>query len=225
MATNRALIFANGLLPDLDSARKLLQTGDVLYAADGGASHILRLGLLPSQVVGDLDSINKEELEKLLSAGVRIEQHPKDKDLTDLELTINRAVEDGHQKLVIVAALGGRLDMTLSNLNLLTRPDLLEGDVRMDDGREEAFFIREKAQIFGNAGDIVSLLPWGTMVERVTTIGLRWPLNGEDLNPYQTRSISNEMASHEAMIRIGSGSLLCIHRRQLQPDHSKDPNR
>ena len=214
MTTTRALIFANGLLPDLEAARKLVHADDVLYAADGGASHILRLGLLPARVVGDLDSLTKEELGILKAAGVQIERHPQDKDLTDLELTINRALAEGHQSLVIVAALGGRLDMILSNLNLLTRPDLLERDVRLDDGVEQAFFVRNEGHISGKAGDIISLLPWGGMVEKVTTIGLRWSLNCEDLNPYETRSISNKMQTSEAMIRIGSGLLLCIHRRQ-----------
>jgi len=214
MTKTRALIFANGLLPDLEAARKLVQANDVLYAADGGASHILRLGLLPAWVVGDLDSLSKEELGLLKAAGVRIVRHPINKDLTDLELTINCALEEGHHKLVIMAALGGRLDMILSNLNLLTRPDLIEIDIRLDDGVEQVFFVRNEVLISGKAGDIISLLPWGRMVDKVTTIGLRWPLNNENLNPFETRSISNEMLTSEAMIRIGSGLLLCIHRRQ-----------
>jgi thiamine pyrophosphokinase len=212
------MIFANGLLPDLEAARNLVQAGDVLYAADGGASHILRLGLLPAQVVGDLDSLIKEELEELLTAGVRIVRHPQDKNLTDLELTINCALAEGHQSLVIVAALGGRLDMILGNINLLTRPDLLERDIRLDDGVEQVLFVRNEAHISGKAGDIVSLLPWGGMVEKVTTTGLRWPLVGEDLNPFETRSISNEMQSNDAVINIGSGLLLCVHRRQILPE-------
>ena len=49
----RLVIFANGLIPDLESARQLLQPGDLLYAADGGTHHALALGLLPSVVIGD----------------------------------------------------------------------------------------------------------------------------------------------------------------------------
>jgi len=108
--------------------------------------------------------------------------------------------------------------MILSNLNLLTRPDLLERDIKLDDGVEQAFFLRHEAHISGKAGDIVSLLPWGGGVEQVTTIGLRWTLTNEDLNPYETRSISNEMQTSEAIIRVGSGLLLCIHRRQKSPE-------
>ena len=218
MTKTRALIFANGLLPDMEAARKLVQAGDMLYAADGGTQHILRLGLLPDLVVGDLDSLKEEDLERIKAAGVRIVRHPQDKDLTDLELTLNYALAEGHQSLVIVAALGGRLDMILSNLSLLTRPDLVEKDIKLDDGVEQAFFVRDEAHISGKVGDIVSLLPWGGGVEQVTTTGLRWELNNEDLYPYETLSISNEMQSNEAVILVGSGLLLCIHRRQILPE-------
>ncbi|MFH2039081.1 MAG: thiamine diphosphokinase [Chloroflexota bacterium] len=214
MSTARALIFANGLLPDMESARKLVQPGDVLYAADGGANHILGLGLLPSLVVGDLDSLTEENLQKLLASSVRIVHYPQDKDLTDLELTINCALDEGYHRLVIVGALGGRLDMTLSNLSLLTRPALLDIDVSLDDGVEQVFFVTKEVLISGKSGDIISLLPWGGKVEQVTTNGLRWELYNEDLNSYETRSISNEMRTGEAKICIGSGLLLCIHCRQ-----------
>ncbi len=215
MSDIRALIFANGFLPDMEAARKLVQPGDVLFAADGGASHLLSMGLLPAHLVGDMDSLTAEDLQKLTAAGVRILRYPQDKNLTDLELTINYAIDEGYHSLVIVAALGGRLDMTLSNLNLLTRPDLLDLDVSLDDGVEQVFFVRKQVQICGKAGDIISLLPWGGLVEQVTTTGLRWPLIHENLNSYQTRSISNEMLTDEAKIHIGSGLLLCIHCRQL----------
>lgn len=221
MTTSRALIFANGLLPDLEAARNLVQAGDVLYAADGGTKHILRLGLLPDLVVGDLDSLEREDLKFLEFAGVRIERYPQDKELTDLELALNYALDNGHQSLVIVAALGGRLDMTLSNINLLSRPDLMEKDIKLDDGVEEAFFVHLEAQITGNAGDTVSLLPWGGEVKQVITSGLRWVLNREDLNPYETRSISNEMQTSVANIQIGSGILFCVHRRKFLLEKDK----
>ena len=51
----RLIIFANGIVPELESARRLLQAGDFLIAADGGTRHVLALGLFPSIVIGDLD--------------------------------------------------------------------------------------------------------------------------------------------------------------------------
>jgi len=214
MLENRAVIFANGLLTDLDAARRILLPGDVLFAADAGASHILHLGLLPALVVGDLDSLSCEEQQELKTAGVQLVRYPQDKDLTDLELTINSVLEEGYKNLLIIAALGGRLDMTLSNLNLLVRPDLLELDVSLDDGIEHIFVVKQKTLIKGQVGDTVSLLPWGGPAEHVSTSGLRWPLNNAHLELYESRTISNEMLSDQAEIRIGSGLLLGIHTRR-----------
>jgi thiamine pyrophosphokinase len=213
MNNTRAVIFANGRLPDLAVAKSLLRPEDVLFAADAGASYILGMGLLPHTVVGDLDSLPAKDLKKLIRADVRLVRQPQDKDLTDLELTINCALAAGHRSLLIMAALGGRLDMTLSNLGLLTRPDLLQLDISLDDGVEQVVLVKHDIHLTGKAGDIVSLLPWAGVVEGVTTSGLRWPLSNECLEPHQTRPVSNEMLADEAVIRIESGLLLCIHRR------------
>jgi len=213
MTGNRAVIFANGSLPDLEAARNILFPGDVFFAADAGAIHILRLGLLPEVVIGDQDSLPVDVVQKLDAAGVRMVRHPQDKDLTDLELSINFALEEGYRKLLIVAGLGGRLDMTLSNISLLTRPDLLELEVSMDDGVEQVLFVQKKLVLDGQIGDTISLLPWGGPVEIVNTSGLRWPLNRAHLEVFKTRSVSNEMLADQVEIEVGSGLLLCIHQR------------
>jgi len=213
--SKRALIFVNGDLPDLDAARRLLHPDDFNIAVDGGTRHLLTLGLLPSVVIGDLDSLDPADHRTLQENQTEIIQHPKDKDETDLELAINYALDLGFRKLRLVAALGGRLDQTLANLSLLANPSLAELDVRIDDGIVEAFFIRRQAQIHGRTGEIVSLIPWGGDVTGIHTEGLRWPLQDEMLVAHKTRGISNEILSEEAKISIRSGLLLCTHVRKI----------
>jgi len=82
----RLIIFANGLVPDLESARHLFRPGDVLYAVDGGTRHALALGLMPSVVIGDLDSLTQDDRQCLDAGGVEIQQYPRNNDKTDLEL-------------------------------------------------------------------------------------------------------------------------------------------
>jgi len=209
----RVLIFVNGKLPDLNAARQLVKPEDVMIAADGGLYHILDLGLRPHSIVGDLDSISMD-LRPLIDQGVQVIQYSNDKDETDLELTIRHALMLGPDQIVIVAALGGRLDQTLGNIGLLNDTRLASLDVRIDDGLEEVFMCRDRVRVHGRSGDTVSLIPWQGNVHGVLTNGLKWPLKKETLLPDKTRGISNEMLGDEASVEISSGLLLVIHRRQ-----------
>ena len=143
----RIIIFANGDLPDLNKVRAILHADDFIICADGGARHALALGLKPDLVIGDMDSIQKDQWQQLEREGVPIELYPRDKNETDLELAIARAVELQPSEIIIIAALGGRLDQTLGNIALLADVRLLTFDVRLDDGAEEIFFCRDQAQV------------------------------------------------------------------------------
>ena len=210
----RCLIFANGTLPDPASARRLVRADDFILCADGGTRHALTLGLTPRVVIGDLDSVTGEERGKMKEAGAQVIQFPRDKNETDLELALDYAVEHGYREIVIVAALGDRLDQTLGNLSLLANVERSTLNVQLDDGVEQAFFCRDESKIEGSPGDTVSLLPWGGEATGVRTEGLKWPLKDETLLPHKTRGISNEMLGEIAQVKIKSGLLLIIHRRK-----------
>lgn len=209
----RCIIFANGTLPSLDSAKRLLHPGDFLLAADGGTRHILALGRIPSIIIGDLDSATFD-LRPLTDAGTQVIQHPRDKNETDLELALDYAVKNDYREIVIAAAFGNRLDQTLANIALLANPLLAAREVRLDDGVESASFCRAHSEVEGRCGDVVSLIPWGGEVRVVCTEGLRWPLSNETLYAHRTRGLSNEMTGTHARVEIESGLLLVIHRRQ-----------
>lgn len=213
---HRILIFANGDLPNLEKARAIVRPDDFILCADGGTRHALALGLKPDLILGDMDSVDQEQVRRLREAGVQIESFPPDKDETDLELALTRALELNPTALLIIAALGGRLDQTLANIALLADRRLAALDVRLEDGVEEIFFCREQAQVEGRRGDIVSLLPWGEPVQGVQTDGLKWPLERETLYPDKTRGISNEMLTEAATVRITAGLLLVVHTRGSQ---------
>lgn len=212
---HRILIFANGHLPDLDSARALVHADDFIIAADGGTHNALALGLMPNVIIGDLDSLTLD-LGPLTDQGTQVIQFPRDKNETDLELAIQRAVNMNPDQIIIVGALGGRLDQTLGNIALLSDSRLPTLDLRLDDGVEELYFCRDQAEVHGRSGELVSLIPWGVPVEGVRTEGLRWPLSDETLYPDKTRGISNELMDEQAAVRIRSGLLLIVHRRAPQ---------
>ncbi len=175
----RVIIFANGELPNLNKVQSLVQNADYIICADGGTRHALALGIQPNLIIGDMDSAEKGALRKLEGEDVNVELYPQDKNETDLELAINRAIELKPKQIVIVAALGGRLDQTLANITLLTDPRLSNFDVRLDDGVEEIFLCRDQVEVHGRSGDIVSLIPWQGEVSEVQTKNLKWVLQKE----------------------------------------------
>ncbi len=63
-----------------------------MIAADDGASTALAFGFTPHLVIGDLDSIAEGTLDELRRRGVPIETYPRDKDATDGQLAIERAL-------------------------------------------------------------------------------------------------------------------------------------
>ncbi len=222
MNTVRAFIFVNGELANPEVIREMVRPGDYMVAVDGGLRHMTQLGFTPALLIGDLDSVDPAALAALRSAGVRVEQHPVEKDETDLELALTTVAAQGYAQIRVVAALGGRIDQTLANLFLLMLPGLEDLDVRLVDGREEIMIIRKAVTIEGKPGDTVSLLPLDGKAFGVLTDGLRYPLREETLCPNRTRGISNEMLSEQASVRLQSGKLLCIHthRRpeEIYPD-------
>jgi thiamine pyrophosphokinase len=207
---NRIIIFANGELPNLEAARKLILPDDLMICADGGTRHALALGLIPQVIIGDMDSL-PEDFESSTFEGEFV-QVSADKNETDLELALNHALSFHPPAIVIIAALGGRLDQALGNISLITDPKLSTFDIRLADGVEEIFLCRDQVNVQGGSGDLVSLIPWGGEVGGVHTENLKWPLRSETLYPYKTRGISNEMLGEEASVKIKSGLLLIVHR-------------
>jgi thiamine pyrophosphokinase len=209
--TVSCVIIANGDPPDRELARRYAAQAGLLLAADGGARHALALGLVPHVVIGDLDSLDADQQARLRAAGARFIVHPAAKDETDLELALLYAVERDADPIVLLGALGGRLDQLLSNVLLLTMPALIGRDVRLVDGPQTAFVVRDEATLTGQAGDTVSLIPLGGEARGITTSGLLYPLTEGTLPFGPALGVSNEMTLPRAQVWVRDGLLLCVH--------------
>lgn len=219
MSEKKAYLFANGELPDIKKLIPFIHPDMLIVAVDGGLHHVGKVGFKADWLIGDLDSISEKEIEDCTNAGVVIYQYPKEKNETDLELAIDNVVSSGYRFIRIAGALGGRLDQTLGNLFLLAKPELADCNLRLEDGCQEVFLIRERGMLQGLPGDIVSLIPVYGDATGVSTEGLRYPLNNETLHQDHTRGISNELVGETASIKLENGFLLCIHtRKDLEVD-------
>ncbi len=195
-----------------------LRGADLVVAADAGLIWLARLGVTPTVLVGDLDSVPADLVERAVAAGALLERHPPDKDASDAELALAWTVAAGATQVVIVGGLGGdRIDHEIANLLLLADPKWYRTprDVRLVRGsaRVRALLGEGRLVLAGQPGDLVSLLPIG-QVDGVSTTGLRYPLDHEPLALGGSRGLSNEVLSAGAEVALRRGALLVIETPQ-----------
>ena len=209
----RAIVIAAGQVDDDQNWHRWVRDGDLIIGADGGAARAWALGLNPSVVIGDMDSLPMADRLRLEMMDCRFIEHPRAKDETDLELALTHAAESGAQEIVVLGALGGRLDHTFANVLLLSLPRLKGLSVRIVHGGEETQLIHGGGGVTltGLPGDLVSLIPLAGDVEGVTTTGLAWALEGATLAFGFSWGVSNEMTSSTARIELEKGALLVVH--------------
>lgn len=204
------IVFAGGEPVDARWHAHVPATGLVI-AADSGLVHAQTLGRSVDLVVGDLDSVPGEALDRAVAAGARVEQHPTDKDKTDLELAIDAAVALGARHVLVLGAGGGdRLDHFLANALLLASPSFADVEIDAFVGPARIAVVRRASELHGHPGELVSLLALGGPARGVRTEGLRYPLNGESLHPGSTRGVSNELEARHAHVSIDGGVLFAV---------------
>jgi thiamine pyrophosphokinase len=207
----RAIVVAGGDAVGEDAAR--LAGADLVIAADSGAEWLAGLGIRPDLLIGDMDSVDPGLLERLRNDGVTLERHPPDKDASDAELAIVRAISDGADEVVIVGALGGgRVDHELANLLLLADSRWRGNRLRIVRGGTTAQAVHggETLQLSGAEGDLVTLLAVGGDAWGVRSKGLRYPVAGEALGLGRSRGLSNQVEQAPASVLLERGTLLVV---------------
>jgi thiamine pyrophosphokinase len=188
----------------------VVPAGATVVAADRGLEHAQALGLATSVAVGDFDSVSPEALAAAEKAGVAIERHPPEKDATDLELALDRALALGARRILVLAGHGGRIDHELASLLLLASDRYADVEVDALVGGARLHVIREARELAGSPGELVTLLAVGGVANGVRTKGLAYPLHGDTLEPGSTRGVSNAFSEPTAEVSLERGVLLAI---------------
>lgn len=214
---SRVVIAGSGSAIPASRLRRLVDAGDYLIAADGGADALYRAGFTPDVVIGDMDSISPSLWQRLGSsgAGPRIIRHPKRKDATDSELALHFALKlsPRAREILMLGVFGDRLDHSLGLVMAVAGlPQTSRRRITLSDGRQFARVFAGGLTIFGTPGDFVSLVPLTPLVEGVSLEGFSFPLTGEDLCWGNTLGISNQLVQPRGQISMtGRGVLLAIH--------------
>ena len=208
----KALILANGQLYQSDVLRRRIRAEafDLVLGADGGANYAGTLDVTVDAIIGDLDSLS--DLKQHGISNTKVVSYPAEKDEIDLELALLYAEKNGADQIVIVGAMGGRMDMTIANILLITQTSHSSFRIKIWHGEQTGWVIKPPGEdIYGHPGDIVSLIPIGGYASGITTKGLKYSLHDEELSIVTTRGISNQLESQFAHIKLSDGLLLVIH--------------
>ena len=218
----RAVVFLNGecdLSPDFFRKSTFYADFD-FFAADGGANIALKYGIIPSLVLGDMDSItagNRRKLEKLS----RFVVVPPEKEKSDGQLLIEYLTGQGYNDIHLFAATGGRIDQTLFNLQLLSEFP----QCRIISKNEETGFIPSGTVISGRCGCRASFVPLTPAVKGLTLDGFRYELKKAEIKFGSTLTLSNVIISENAKVTYNEGGLLLVIARKPEAKAVRQPAR
>jgi thiamine pyrophosphokinase len=203
------VVVAGGNPPDPDAVLQV-PPGVPVITADKGLEHAISLGLEVTVAVGDFDSASPDAVARAEAGGTTVERHPAEKDATDLELALDRALSMSPERIVVLGGDGGRLDHLFSTLLLLGSNRYAEVQIDAFIGPARVYVVREQRAIEGEPGELVSLFALHGPAERVRTEGLAYPLDGATLEPGSTLGVSNVLVGERARVGLGSGVLLAV---------------
>lgn len=208
-----ALVLAGGEPVDPrwhDEVAARAEAGAVIIAADSGIHHAHALDLPVAHLVGDLDSASTEAVARARAEGTPVDEHPTDKDATDLHLALDAARLAGATRVTVLGAGGGRHDHLLANALLLAADEFADLDLDACFGADRVTVVRSSTRLHGAPGDRLTLLAVGGPARGITTAGLRWSLIDDTLEPGSSRGVSNEFVAAEALVTLSAGTLLAI---------------
>jgi thiamine pyrophosphokinase len=211
---HKAIVLSNGAIdnPNLMRLRLIGWEDALVIGADAGTLHAGSLGLELDLVIGDFDSLGRDMPATLQAQGVEVIVHPAAKNETDLELALIAAVERGADQIAVLGATGGRLDMTLASVLLLTHLALVSTHTEIWVDNQTAWLMRPPGgKIQGHEGDTISLIPIGGDSLGVKTENLVYPLKEETLVFGPARGVSNVLAANTARVNFSTGLLFVIH--------------
>ena len=182
----------------------------LVIAADSGIVVADVLGLAVDLLVGDLDSVPAEALAAANAAGVPVDEHPTQKDQTDLAIALDVGLTYGPELITVVGGHGGRLDHLLANALLLASPAYATTRMIGRFGPATVTVVRDATTVTGRPGELISLLAVHGPATGVTTHGLRFPLVQESLSAGSSRGVSNVFVTDHAQIELTSGVLLAV---------------
>lgn len=179
---------------------------DFVIACDAGYIHAQRADIVPDVIIGDFDSYLGD-----LPGGVEIIRTKPEKDDTDTMMALKLAIRRGYRRIMLVGALGGRVDHMLANISLIAFAATKGADLQIVDGHHQIFAVRDgRRRVPRSSWRNVSVFAFDTECTGVTLRGVKYPLEGAVLTNTFALGVSNEFTEDIAEISVESGILIVV---------------
>ena len=182
-----------------------VREGDVVIAADGGYKYLCDADLKPDVLIGDFDSLGT------------VPEHPNliklpcEKDDTDMGFALNYALGLGYTRFLLLGGLGGRLDHTMANLQLLNALSKRGAvGILAGDGQAATIITNGSFSFSPSCSGYCSVYCVSGCAHGVTLEGLKYPLEDASLSGDYPLGTSNEFLGTPAKVTVCNGSLLLI---------------
>ena len=198
---NSVIILANGDFPKHPTPLRILKEATTIICCDGAVNNLVDHGLIPTHIIGDMDSISPDLKNKYEDMVI----HIADQNENDLRKAINWAEENKVTKAAIIGASGKRDDHSLANIfTLLQHPSKLDLTIYTDYG---IFSVVKGEQKFDSfKGQQISLFSADQNIE-ITSKHLKYNLNNKSLSNLYCGSL-NESLNEVFTISISHGKIL-----------------
>jgi thiamine pyrophosphokinase len=190
---------------------ELVTRAGSVVAVDGGVAACRWADRAPDLLVGDLDSASSQDVEWAQAHGAALERLPVHKDVTDLQVALERSADLTGSHRVLTGVFGGRLDHELATIAALF--DFVHGSWTAQEPTLSAWpLLGPTTLALQGEGATVSLLAWSEAVS-VSAQGLEYPLDHDLLPRCDPRGVSNVLRSDRASLTVHSGALLVVSPR------------
>ena len=199
-------VLGAGEILNYGRAASFLAPDAFIICADGGLAHCEKLGLRPDLLIGDFDSLRTPA-----PPGIPRITLDMEKNYTDSYHAAQEAAARGYTRLLLCGMLGGRLDHTLANLQLLLNLSGQGIEALLTDGVTDAYALSGAGELLlpNRDGCYFSVLAL-ERCEGVTITGGKYHLEGYPLRADDPRAVSNEFAGRDVLVSQRAGKLVVI---------------
>lgn len=205
---NRCVIIGAAPMVDPLWMRSRLQAEDWIIAADGGYQSACAAGITPALLVADFDSSSVGP--DAVAPDTEVTELPTHKDQTDTLAAAEIAYSRGYRDFLLLGCLGGRLDHTVANIQVMASLAARGCRVTLEDERNQVTLWEpgKHALAFKEGGGF-SLLAYDPQVTGVTIRQAAYPLVDGVLTSDFPLGVSNAfLPGLPALISIKTGRLL-----------------